>query len=60
MNESRANEALKNNGIQKLLKAYSTQVQVIQPVVGELFENVIKYGKQTLDANSLIILSTCK
>lgn len=59
MNEARAFDVLKNNGVTRILKAFNYHSPTFQPTVTLFLTRVVEHGRKYLDIPTLISMTLC-
>ena len=59
MNQQRAEDVVPKNGITRLLKAFASQTERLQPAILELFEQCLKLGRRVIEVPGLISVCLC-
>lgn len=57
MNEARAGDVIKSNGLQRLLKTVNSHNSRFQPIIINLIVKVVQAGRRSLDVKSLFALT---
>lgn len=57
MNEARAFDIIKNNGLSRLIKSYTIHNPRFQPIISDLIQKIVQNGRRNFDVKSLFALT---